>query len=85
MTDARSVHVCNRHCQSFQTVEHVAEILAEIIFNERAGFQLQCAEITDRAQFSGQVDLHKISCNILLRQELPEGGIVGNRRGVFLR
>lgn len=32
---------------SFQAVENVAEILAEIILDERAGFQLQRAEIAD--------------------------------------
>lgn len=64
-------------CGGFQAVENVAEILAEIILNERAGFQLQCAELADCAQFCGQMQLHKIPGNIRLRQELPERGIVG--------
>lgn len=64
---------------SFQAVEDVTEILAEIILDERAGFQLQRAEIADCSQLCWQVDFHKIPRNIRLRQELPERGIV--RRG----
>jgi hypothetical protein len=61
----------------FQAVEDVAEILAEVILNERAGFQFQRAEVADGLQLCGQVQLHKIPGNIRLRQELPERGIVG--------
>lgn len=64
-------------CSGFQAVEDVAEILAEIILNERAGFEFQRAEIADCTQLCGQVDLQEIPCNIRLRQELPERGIVG--------
>jgi hypothetical protein len=35
----------------FQAVENVAEILAEVILNERAGFQFQRAEVADGTQF----------------------------------
>ena len=68
----------------FQAVEDVAEILAEVILNERAGFQFQRAEVADGLQLSGQMQLHKIPGNIRLRQELPERGIVGSRCAVFL-
>jgi hypothetical protein len=39
----------------FQAVENVAEILAEIILNERAGFQFQCAEVADGLQLCREV------------------------------
>ncbi|EJK88500.1 hypothetical protein UUU_26010 (plasmid) [Klebsiella pneumoniae subsp. pneumoniae DSM 30104 = JCM 1662 = NBRC 14940] len=35
----------------FQAVEHVAEILAQVIFDKGAGLQLQRAEVTDGPQF----------------------------------
>lgn len=70
--------------RSFQAVEHVAEILAQIILNERAGFQFQRAEIADCAEFRRQVDFHEIPGNIRLRQELPERGIVGSGCAAFL-
>ena len=67
----------------FQAVEDVAEILAEIILNERTGLQLQRAEIADCAQFCGQVNFHEITGNVRLRQELPERGIVWSGCAVF--
>ncbi len=70
----------------FQAVEDVAEILAEIILNERAGLQFQRAEIADGPQLCRQMQLHKIPGNLRLRQELPERGIVGcGCRGLTLR
>ncbi|EOS95574.1 hypothetical protein ETR_07586 [Erwinia tracheiphila PSU-1] len=41
-------------CGGFQAVEDVAEILAEIIFDERAGFQFQRAEIADGGSPAGR-------------------------------
>ena len=38
-------------CRCFQAVKHVAEILAEIILNKRAGLQFQRTEIAESAQF----------------------------------
>lgn len=67
----------------FQAVEDVTEILAEIILNERAGFQFQRAEIADGPQLCRQMQLHEIPCNIRLRQELPERGIVGSGCAAF--
>lgn len=67
----------------FQAVEDVAEILAQIILNERAGFQLKCAEITDVAQLCGKVDFHKVPGNFRLGKKLPECCIMG-RGGVLL-
>jgi hypothetical protein len=43
----------------FQAVEDVAEILAEVILNERAGFQFQRAEVADGLQLSGQCNFIK--------------------------
>lgn len=68
----------------FQAVEDVAEILSEILLNERAGFQFQRTEIADSAQFCRQMQRHKIPGNIRLRQELPERGIVRSGCAVFL-
>ncbi|SQY58992.1 Uncharacterised protein [Escherichia coli] len=68
----------------FKAVEDVAEILTEIILNERAGLQLQRAEIANGTQLSGQMQLHKIPCNIRLSHKLPECGVVGSGCGVFL-
>lgn len=67
----------------FQTVEHVTEILPEIIFNERARFQLQRAEIADRKQLCRQVYIHEIACGIRLCQKLPERRIMRCRIIVF--
>lgn len=66
----------------FQAVEDVAEILTEVILNERAGFQLQCLEVADGLQLCREMQLHEIRGNIWLRQKLPECRIVG--RGGFL-
>ena len=71
-------------CSGFEAVEDVAEILAEVILNERTGLQFQRAEIADGAQFCRQMQLHKIPRNIRLRQELPERGIVGSGCAAFL-
>ena len=68
----------------FQAVEDVAEILAEVILNERAGFQLQRAEVADGLQLCREVDLHEIPGDVRLRQELPECRIVGRGRSIFL-
>ncbi|CQG34662.1 Uncharacterised protein [Salmonella enterica subsp. enterica serovar Typhimurium str. DT104] len=68
----------------FQAVEDVAEILAEIILNKRAGFQFQCTEIADGTQLCRQMQLHKIPGNVRLCQKLPECRVVGSRRSVFL-
>lgn len=68
----------------FQAVEDVAEILAEIILNERAGFQFQRGKVADSAQLGRQMDLHKIPGNLRLGQELPERGVVGRWRVAFL-
>lgn len=69
---------------SFQAVENVAEILAEIILNKRAGFQFQCAEVADGLQLCREVQLHEIPGNIRLRQKLPERSIVRSGCAVFL-
>lgn len=82
--------VLNKHVNvavaagGFQAIENVAEILAEVILNKRAGFQLQRREVTDGTQFCREVQLHKIPGYFRLRQELPECRIVGCRRGGFL-
>jgi len=69
--------------RGFKTVEHVAELLTEIIFDERSGFQLLCAEIADGAQTCWQVELHKITGYIRLCQKLSERRIVWRGRRVF--
>lgn len=51
----------------FQAVKDVAEILTEIVLNERAEFEFQRGE---------QVDFHKITCNLRLGKKLSEYGIV---------
>jgi len=61
----------------FQAVEHVAEILAQIIFDKGAGLQLQRAEVTDGPQFGRQMDIHEVAGYFGLRQKLPESGIMG--------
>ncbi|SAX85479.1 Uncharacterised protein [Klebsiella pneumoniae] len=68
----------------FQAVEDVAEILAEVILNERAGFEFQRAEVTDGLQFCREMQFHEIPGNIGLRQELPECRIVRSGCAVFL-
>ncbi|KDQ85399.1 hypothetical protein CFSAN000203_19095 [Salmonella enterica subsp. enterica serovar Bareilly str. CFSAN000203] len=68
----------------FQAVEDVAEILAEILLNERAGFQFQCTEIADGTQLCRKMQLHKIPGNVRLCQKLTECRVVGSRRSVFL-
>ena len=68
----------------FQAVEDVAEILAEVILNERAGFQFQRAEVADGLQLCREVQLHEIPGNIRLRQKLPERSIVRSGCAVFL-
>lgn len=69
--------------RGFKTVEHVAELLTEIIFDERSGFQLLCAEISDGAQTCWQVELHKITGYIRLCQKLSERRIVWRGRRAF--
>ena len=64
----------------FQAVEDVAEILAEVILNERAGFEFQRAEVTDGLQFCRRCNSMKFRA-ISGRQELPECRIV--RSGVL--
>ena len=68
----------------FQAIENVAELLAEVILNKRAGFQLQRREVTDGTQFCREVQLHKIPGYLRLRQELPESRIMGCGCAVFL-
>lgn len=68
---------------SLQAVENVAKVLAQIVFNERAGFQLQSTEVTDSTQLCGQVQFHKVTGNIRLGEKLPESGIVRRRRAVL--
>jgi len=62
--------------RSFQAVEHVAEILAQVILDERAGLELQCAEVANGTQFGREVDFRP-------GKKLPERGIVRGGRGVF--
>lgn len=50
----------------FQALQDIAEILANIILNERARFQLQRAEIADRAKFSRKVIIHETTGNVWL-------------------
>ncbi|VFS17879.1 Uncharacterised protein [Serratia liquefaciens] len=47
----KHVHVTVSAVVGFQAVEHVAEILAQVIFDKGAGLQLQRAEVTDGPQF----------------------------------
>ena len=63
----------------FQAVEHVTEILAQVVFDKGSGLQLQRTEIADGPQFCRQMDLHKVTGNLGLRQKLPECRIMGKR------
>ena len=64
-------HVNVAITRPYRAVKGVAEVLAEIVLNERAGFELKRAEIADDAQFCGQVESHKITAKIRLSQKLP--------------
>lgn len=73
----KDVHVTVSAGGGFQAVEHVAEMLAKVIFDKGAGLQFQRTEVADGAQLSWQMDVHKIAGNLGVHQKLPECGIMG--------
>lgn len=71
-------------CGGFQAIEHVAEVLMEVILDKRTGFQFHGTDVTDGTQLCGKENSHEVTGNLRLRQKLAKCGIMGSWCTIFI-